>query len=90
MHLEDERRISNVETLLLIQDTIRETVLQLALEHPLSQDEIVWVKLAIKAEADRAAFRKAVIDKTLTSLIVAALGAVGLYCLDYFTAHWIK
>ena len=58
--------------------------------HPLSPDEVIWVKLAIKAEADRATFRKAVIDKTLTSLIVAALGAVGLYCLDYFTAHWIK
>jgi hypothetical protein len=90
MHLEDERRASNVELLELIQATIKETVVQLAIEHPLSQDEIVWVKLAIKAEADRAAFRKAVIDKTLTSLIVAALGAVGLYCLDYFTAHWIK
>jgi hypothetical protein len=90
LELADERRVSNVETLLLIQDTIRETVAPLAIDHPLSQDEIVWVKLAIKAEADRAAFRKAVIDKTLTSLIVAALGAVGLYCLDYFTAHWIK
>jgi hypothetical protein len=86
----EERRVNNLETLMLIQDTIRETVAQIAIEHPLSQDEIVWVKLAIKAEADRAAFRKAVIDKTLTSLIVAALGAVGLYCLDYFTAHWIK
>ena len=58
--------------------------------HPLAPDEVVWVKLAIKAEADRAAFRKAVIDKTLTGLIVAALGALGVYCLDYFTAHWIK
>lgn len=58
--------------------------------HPLSPDEVVWVKLAIKAEADRAAFRKAVIDKTLTGLIVTALGAAGIYCLDYFQAHWIK
>ena len=58
--------------------------------HPLSPDEVVWVKLAIKAEADRAAFRKAVIDKTLTGLIVTALGAAGIYFLDYFQAHWIK
>jgi hypothetical protein len=58
--------------------------------HPLAPDEVVWVRMAIKAEADRAAFRKAVIDKTLTGLIVAALGAAGVYCLDYFTAHWIK
>ena len=58
--------------------------------HPLSEEEVVWVRLAIKAEADRAAFRKAVIDKSLTGLIVAALGALGLYCVDYFTAHWIK
>lgn len=58
--------------------------------HPLAPDEVVWVRMAIKAEADRAAFRKAVIDKTLTGLIVAALGAAGVYCIDYFTAHWIK
>lgn len=58
--------------------------------HPLAPDEVIWVRMAIKAEADRAAFRKAVIDKTLTGLIVAALGAAGVYCLDYFTAHWIK
>ena len=90
MHLEDERRTSNVELLELIQATIRDTVTQIAIEHPLSPDEVIWVRLAIKAEADRAAFRKAVIDKSLTGLIVAALGALGLYVMDYFTAHWIK
>jgi len=58
--------------------------------HPLSPDEVVWVKLAIKAEADRAAFRKAVIDKTLTALLGTIATAIGLYCLNYFTSHWIK
>ena len=38
LELADERRVSNIETLLLIQDTIRETVAQLALDHPVSQD----------------------------------------------------
>ena len=90
MNLEEERRVNNLEILALIQTTIRETVTQVALEHPLSSEEVIWVRLAIKAEADRAAFRKAVIDKTLTGLIVTALGAIGIYVMDYFSSHWIK
>lgn len=58
--------------------------------HPLSEEEVVWVRLAIKAEADRAAFRKAVIDKTMTALLGTIATAVGLYLINYFTAHWIK
>ena len=58
--------------------------------HPLSEEEVVWVRLAIKAEADRAAFRKAVIDKTMTALLGTIETAVGLYLINYFTAHWIK
>ena len=58
--------------------------------HPLSEEVVVWVRLAIKAEADRAAFRKAVIDKTMTALLGTIATAVGLYLINYFTAHWIK
>ena len=90
MYSGDERRVNNAEMLELIQATIKETIIQVSLEHPLSVDEVIWVRLAIKAEADRAAFRRAVIDKSLTGLIVAALGALGIYIMDYFTAHWIK
>ena len=69
---------------------IKEAFQEVADSHPLSPDEVIWVRLAIKAEADRAAFRKAVIDKSLTGLIVTGLGALGLYFVDYFSAHWIK
>ena len=78
--------ITKEEILAIIKEAFQEAVDT----HPLSPDEVIWVRLAIKAEADRAAFRKAVIDKSLTGLIVAALGALGLYVMDYFTAHWIK
>jgi F0F1-type ATP synthase delta subunit len=88
MYTGEERRTNNAEMLELIQATIKETILQVALEHPLTPEEITWVRLAIKAEAKRDAFRQAVIDKTLTGLIVTMLGAVGIYLLQYFNAHW--
>jgi len=44
--------------------------------HPLSPDEVHWVRMAIQAEANRAAFRKAVIEKTLAGLAIAALVAI--------------
>lgn len=44
--------------------------------HPLSPDEVHWVRMAIQAEANRAAFRKAVIEKTLGGLALAAAVAV--------------
>jgi F0F1-type ATP synthase delta subunit len=88
MYSGDERRVNNSEMLALIQATIKETIIQVALEHPLTPEEITWVRLAIKAEAKRDAFRQAVIDKTLTGLIVTMLGALGVYLLQYFNAHW--
>jgi F0F1-type ATP synthase delta subunit len=90
MYSGDERRASSTELLELIQATIRETMVQVALEHPLTVEEITWVRLAIKAEAKRDAFRQAVIDKTLTGLIVTMLSALGIYLLQYFNAHWTR
>ena len=58
--------------------------------HPLSPEEVEWVRMAIKAEADKAAFRKAVIEKSLTGLLATVLGAVGIYFVDYFHSIWIK
>jgi F0F1-type ATP synthase delta subunit len=56
--------------------------------HPLSDDEIKWVRLAIEAEAKKAAFRQAVIDKTLIGLLSS--GVIGLiyFCIDTFKNHW--
>ena len=58
--------------------------------HPLSPEEVEWVRMAIKAEADKAAFRKAVIEKSLTGLLATVLGAVGIYFVDYFHSIWFK
>ena len=57
--------------------------------HPLSPDEVQWVRLAIKAEVDRAELRKAIIEKTLTGLVWTLLCAAGVYFVDWFSAHWI-
>jgi hypothetical protein len=46
---------------------------------PLSDEEVQWVRLAIKAEADRAELRKAIIEKTLIGLVwLAVVGILGL------------
>jgi len=43
----------------------------------LSEEEIRYIRLAIRAEAEKLAFRKAVIEKTITSLIWAAIVLAG-------------
>ena len=56
--------------------------------HPLSDEEVQWVRMAIKAEADRAAFRKAVIEKTFVGLLsTLGLGFLG-YVANFFRDHW--
>ena len=68
---------------------LKEVVLEAVEAHPLSPDEVQWVRLAIKAEVDRAALRKAIIEKTLTGLVWTLLCAIGVYFIDWFSAHWI-
>ena len=48
---------------------LKEVVVQAVEVHPLTDEETQWVRMAIKAEADRAALRKAIIEKTLTGLV---------------------
>ncbi len=69
-------------------DLVKEAVSSSVVVHPLSQEEIQWVRLAIKAEAERAAFRKAVIEKSLMTLIMAALGWLGYFLVDVFNTYW--
>jgi F0F1-type ATP synthase delta subunit len=56
--------------------------------HPLSDDEIKWVRLAIEAEAKKAAFRQAVIDKTLIGLLSSGVIGLVYFCIDAFKNHW--
>lgn len=67
---------------------LREAVAEVVESHPLSDEEIVWVRMAIKAEAERTAFRKAVIEKSLISLIWLGLATAGAWLAEYFSQHW--
>ena len=67
---------------------LKEVVKEAVETHPLSEDEIRWVRLAIEAEAQKKAFRQAVIDKTLIGLFSAALLWAGSKLVETFLAHW--
>ena len=72
------------ELITLLKEVISEAVEQ----HPLSDDEVKWVRLAIEAEAKRAAFRKAVIEKTFIGLMSSAVIGLLMYGFDIFRTHW--
>lgn len=67
---------------------VKEAVNQAVEAHPLSPQEVTWVRMAIEAEANRAAFRKAVIEKTFVGLISAGALAGGAWVVDFFVRHW--
>jgi hypothetical protein len=69
MQLDDQTKAELLEL-------VRTAVNQAVEVHPLSDEEVQWVRLAIKAEADRAAFRKAVIEKTAGALLVMFVMAI--------------
>ena len=67
---------------------LREIVADAVESHPLTDEEVQWVRLAIKAESERAALRKAIIEKSLASLFWLAIVAAGGWIADYIAAHW--
>jgi hypothetical protein len=67
---------------------LKEAILEAVESHPLSDDEVKWVRLAIEAEAKRAAFRKAVIEKTFIGLLSSAAIGLIMYGIDMFRTHW--
>ena len=81
MVLDDQTRLQLV-------DIIKAAVSEAVQEHPLSPDEVHWVRMAIEAEATKAAFRKAVIEKTFVGLISAATLGLGAWSVEYFMRHW--
>lgn len=56
----------------------------------LTEEERLWVKLALQAQAQRVKLRQSIIDKTLTALIWAALLWAGTILLEYIKAHGWK
>lgn len=69
-----------------LKSLLKEVIAEAA--HPLSDEEIKWVRMAIEAEAKKSAFRQAVIDKTFIGLLSS--GAIGLvyFCIDAVKTHW--
>ena len=58
---------------------LKEVVIEAVEAHPLTDEEVKWVRMAIQAEAERAALRKAIIEKTLAALVLMAIvGICGL------------
>lgn len=56
----------------------------------LSDDERRWVRLAIEKEVQSIAFRRAVINKTISSLIWSAFIGLGYLLLDFLKNHGFK
>ena len=81
MILDDQTRSELVQ---LVKTAVSEAVEA----HPLSQDEVHWVRMAIQAEAERAELRKAIINKSLAGLAWVLLAAAGGWLLDFVTSHW--
>lgn len=69
-------------------ELVREAVSSSVVIHPLSPDEIQWVRLAIKAEVERAAFRRAIIEKTLIGLMIAGVSWLGVWLVDVFHTYF--
>ena len=67
---------------------LREIVSEVVEKHPLTDEEVQWVRLAIQSEANRAEFRKAVIEKTLLALLGSGFVAVGGVIVNYISNHW--
>lgn len=76
--------IDKEELILLLKEVINESVES----HPLSNEEVEWVRLAIQEQVRRAKFRQAVIDKTLIGLMSAGLLWMGSKIVEVVMAHW--
>lgn len=59
--------------------------------HGLSSEEQQWVRLAIKREARRERFQQAVIEKSLSALVWAAMALVGVALWEFVIQHaWMS
>jgi F0F1-type ATP synthase delta subunit len=76
--------INKEELVTLLKEVIAEAVES----HPLSDDEVEWVRMAIEEQARKAKFRQAVIDKTLIGLMASGLLWMGSKMIEVVMAHW--
>jgi len=76
------------QTRLELAQIVKHAVSEAVEAHPLSPDEVHWVRMAIQAEAERAELRKAIIHKSLAGLVWVCLVAAGGWFADFFIRHW--
>lgn len=91
LHLNSDR-ITELEAVVntrneMMRESIQSAVREAMPSTLLSEDEHRWVKLAIQAQAERAALRRAVIEKSLLGLIWAGVIGAGLIIREYAVAH---
>ena len=72
-------------TLDMIQDAVRAAMPKAMM----TDEEHVWVKMAIQREAQMIAFRRAVIEKTFIGLVWAGIIGLGIVIREYAIAHGI-
>jgi len=71
-----------------VTDLIKEAVADALRVHPLSIEEVKWVRLAIQAEAERAELRKAIIEKSLAALVWSGVVGITGYIAANLQTHW--
>lgn len=76
--------IEKEELITLLKEVMNEVIES----HPLSNEEVQWVRMAIEAEARKAAFRQAVIEKTFLGLMSSAAVGLIMYGAEFFRSHW--
>jgi len=76
--------VTRKELIQLVKNAVSETIES----HPLSPEEVHWVRNAITAQAEWASLRRAVIEKSVGGLIWASIVATGGWFVDYFMGHW--
>jgi hypothetical protein len=71
-------------------ELITELMDQLKTVNSLTDDEQRWVRMAIEREAQSIALRKAIIEKTLTSLIWMMVVGIGYVFWEFLKDHGFK
>jgi hypothetical protein len=76
------------QTKLELVDLVKTAVNAAVESRPLSEEEVQWVRMAIKADAERAELRKAIIQKSLASLAWVFIVFLGGLMISGFKDHW--
>jgi len=69
-------------------ELLKEVIVEAVESHPLTDEEVQWVRLAIQEQAKKAAFRQAVIDKTLLGLLSSGILWACYQIVDLIKTHW--